>query len=147
MIIKSTAYQDSSKILTILKSPTNTQEENVNLSIAELISLAHKDNNYKQNLTKELTNLLNKLPKPQRKEDLTQVNIATPSAISSSLQEANWNIDIEINNNFLHIGKRSITGSDIFLQTALIPISNKELARVNLYLNCFSCSGEGIDAL
>src|SRR3989338_2463663 len=132
MIIKSTAYQDSSKILTILKSPTNTQEENVNLSIAELISLAHKDNNYKQNLTKELTNLLNKIPKPQRKEDLTQVNIATPSAISSSLQESYWNIDVEINNNnFLHLGERSITGSDIFFQTTLIPISNKELARFN----------------
>ena len=124
--IKSEAYQDSSKLLTILKSTTNAQIDNVNLTIAELISLANKNENYKEKLTQELSYLLTKLPKPK--------------------ENSRWNTIIYVGDKtFLELAEEVILGNKHLKQSIKIPLENKELAEVNLYLNCFSCSEEEIN--
>lgn len=145
LIIKSQAYQDSNKLLTILSSQVNLS--NNFISIAELINLAQQDSNYQSKLDTELNNLISKLPIPSRKEDLTQVNLLTLSSAQSSLQKANWNLDIEIEGQTNHLGETITLGTKYFLQSAVIPISDNRTAKITLYLDCFSCSKEGLDAI
>ncbi|MBI2148745.1 hypothetical protein HYU23_03625 [Candidatus Woesearchaeota archaeon] len=145
-IIRPAHYGDDSKLITILKSRTEIQENQEKLIIAELISLAYTKPEYKQNLTSELNKLLIKLPKPSKGKDLAEVEVVTPKSVSASLQKANWNIKIKIEDElFLHAGEESIAGSEYFVQKAAIPITNKKIANIILYLDCFSCSGEAID--
>ena len=148
LIIKSEAYQDSSKLINILRSETNVHYSNKNLVIGELISLSYQDEKYKQNLKEEVAKLLSKLPKPPKEKDTAEIKIITPSAVSSSLQESYWLMDIEIDGiNFINIGEQSVIGKKLFVQNAVIPLSNQKSAKITLYLDCFSCSQEGIDAI
>lgn len=145
LVIKSESYQDSSKIITILRSPTSVQQNNINLTIAELISLANQDESYKEKLTEELNFLVNRLPKVPKGENLADVVIATPSATRETIKEAYWNLDVEVEDiSFLHIGE-SVSFSDIYLEQSMnVPLRNKKLAKVKLYLNCLACKEEDI---
>jgi len=143
LLVKGERYQDSSKLLTVLNSQTEG-----NITIAELISLASQDEIYKKNLTREIEKLIQKLPKPPKDKDLAQVNFATPSAVSASLQDANWHFEIQIDHSYLlKVGKEATIVNYYFVQRSNIPLSNKKIAKVKLYLDCFSCSEEGIDAI
>ena len=145
LIIKTESYQDSSKLMVLLKSVVQIKNENI--TIAELISLSYENKEYKEILNTEIKKLISKLPKPPRAEDLAEVNILTPSATQSGLQKAEWNLDLEFEDEIIHIGEKSSFGRSYFSQTAIMPISNNNLAKINLYLDCFSCSKEGIEAI
>ncbi|MBS3152868.1 hypothetical protein J4230_05680 [Candidatus Woesearchaeota archaeon] len=145
LIIKSVKYQDSSKVLTILKSVVPV--ENKNITIAELISLAFEDSKYEGKLGEEIKTFLSKLPKPQRKEDLTESKLLIIEATKSSLQKANWILEIESNGRTIAFGEKSTFGMKYFLQNAIIPLSFNNIAKIKLYLDCFSCSEEGINAI
>ena len=64
LVIKSASYQDSSKLMIILKTEASQVSDT---KISELLSLANKDESYKDQLSKDISFLLDKLPKP--KED------------------------------------------------------------------------------
>ncbi len=146
LVIKSEAFQDSSKIINLLKS--NIELNGKQTQIAELINLAYSDPKYKEDLNKEVNKILLALPLPGVKEDLTKVNFATPGAISGSLQEARWILEIRADNElFYYNAKESITGKRYFLQSTLIPLANNKVAKVNLFLDCFSCSEEEVNAI
>ncbi len=145
LIIKSQTYQDSGKLMVMLRSQVTI--DNNNITIAELVSLAQDNPKYKESLNTELNRLLLKLPKPPRKEELSEVSFLTPSSVKSSLQKANWNLDIVIQEQTLHLGEEQTLGTNYFLQSTVIPISNNRTAKLSLYLDCFSCSKEGIDAI
>lgn len=146
LVIKSEVYQDSSKLITILRSPTSVQQNGFNLSIAQLISLAYKNPTYKNKLSQELKFLLDRLPRIPKGEGLADVVIATPSATRETIKEANWNFDVEIeNNNFLHIGQEPSLSTNYLNQSIIIPLENNKIAKVDLYLNCFLCKKEDVD--
>ncbi|HLC58241.1 MAG TPA: hypothetical protein VJI68_00100 [Candidatus Nanoarchaeia archaeon] len=119
--INSQVYEDSSKIITVSKSPTNVIINEKNLSISELISLAHKDESYKEKLNTEFTYLINKIPKPENKK-------------------SNWNAKIIIDNNeFLKIDQSSVGSSNYFNQVMIIPLEDKKIAKLELSLSCRLC--------
>ncbi len=120
-----------------MKYKTNVQENEENLTIAELISKAKESEANKNLLSTELSNILSKLPLPKKSDE-----------VKSKLQEAYWNLDIELNSQeFLHVGQTKTLASNYFEQEIIIPTENKENIKVKLYLNCFSCSGEALNGL
>ena len=72
LIIKSQTYQDSGKLMVMLRSQVTI--DNNNITIAELVSLAQDNPKYKESLNTELNRLLLKLPKPPRKEEITELS-------------------------------------------------------------------------
>lgn len=146
LVIKSEQYESNSKLLTILKTKTTVNYNDNNLTIAELIQLSYENEEYKKTLYDEVNNLLLKLPLPPKGKDLTQVNIATYSSISSSLQQAKWNFKVNIQGDEF-ISAQQDFGTKYLIQTTLIPLPNQQVAKVRLYLNCFSCSEEGLNAI
>lgn len=146
LVIRSGGYQDSSKVITILRTPTAVQQENKSLNIAELISLAYEKPQYKEQLNNELIILLRKLPLVQKGEGLGDVIIATPSATRESIKSDQWNLDIKVDNtDFSHVGEEASISNNYLVQSANIPLENGKLAEVKLYLNCFACTSEDID--
>ncbi len=142
MVIKPAAYQDSHNILTILTFEKNNQ------TIAELISLAAEDESYKKKLESELELLLQKIPKPQPSADITKSKFATPEEVQGYLQSSEWILEIKIENEkFMQIGESPLAGSRYLEQSSIIPLKNKKLAEISLYLACTLCSEEEINAL
>lgn len=125
LLINGAAYQDSHRLLTILQSPMQLNNEKITL--AEFISIAYEDENYKTKLEEELTSLLNSLPKPGIRQDY-------------------WNMDIEIDNKeFVSLGDKTIGAQNYYEQQVNIPLSNNKIAKVKLYLNCLSCTRGDLD--
>ena len=147
LVISSAAYQSSSKLNTILRTPSTVQENNNNLTIAELISKSYDEPRYKEELTKEIKFLLDYvLPRVNKGKGLADTIIATPETTREELKEARWNLDIKIDNvNFLHVGEESSFSTNYLIQTMNIPLENKRIAKVTLYLNCRSCNKEDLD--
>ena len=90
--------------------------------------------------------LLSKLPMPAKK-GLAEVKITSPSAVSEEFQKAEWNMEIDIRGDILHIGNGVTLGKKYFIQTAAIPLAGKEKAVITLYLDCFSCSEESLNGI
>lgn len=146
LVINSASYEDSSTIITLLKSPVEV--DNQNITIAELISLAYHNQNYKSRLTTELNSLLARVPTPIEGEDLADVNVATLSSMRKSVRDVNWNMDITIDNTrFLRAGESTTLPMYFFNQTTIIPLENNKLARVTLYMTCFGCGEEQINEI
>ncbi len=128
-IIRAEYYQDSSKIITLVSSPTQIQENNKNLTIAELISLASTDEIYKSKLDIEISKLMKTLPKTDK--------------IYFS-----WNLNIQTNDKTLiNIGEETIASTNYSMQKINIPIKNKEIAKVILYANCLGCKEADVNAI
>lgn len=117
-------YQDSSKLLIILRSQTNVNH----LTIAELITLAANDDSYKDELEAEIRSLLLKIP-PQITSDW------------------NWVLKIKVDNQvFLESGITAPLRKEYLHQSATIPLQNKKTAKLTMYFECFACSGSEINA-
>lgn len=123
LVIKSASYQDSSKLMIILKTEASQVSDT---KISELLSLANKDESYKDQLSKDISFLLDKLPKPK--------------------EDSQWILNIKINNSaFLNVGEENPLGVNYLKQNIVVPLENKDLAFVELYLNCLLCKEEDID--
>ncbi len=140
LVIRPEAYSSSSELNAIIRSPTSIQQNNNALTVGELISLAYKDENYKDELNEELKTLLSKLPVV---EGQPASIIATSEATRKS-KEATWNFNIKIGqNNFLRLGEPEVfeVGSYSHLaQSMSIPLENGETATVTMYFGCFDCT-------
>ena len=122
LVIRAEAFQDSLKVLTLLRTPLEN-----NQIAAEAINQAVKDETKKQEVERQLKELLLKIPKPKTRE-------------------AFWNLEVTVNNQeFFKIEQKTIGAKDFFIQTVNLPLENKELAKVTLSLNCFSCTKEDIE--
>ena len=142
LVIKPAAYQDSHNIITILKIQKN------NSTIAELISLAAEDKNYKNELSSELVAILQKLPKQKPQEDLAKSRFAVPSEVKGSLQSSEWILEIFIENElFMKVGEKPFGSSEYLGQSVIIPLENKKLAEIKLFLACTLCSEGEINAI
>ena len=129
LIMREDAYQDSSKVITLVSSPTSIQENNHNLTIAELISRASDDEIYRSKLDTEVSSFLKQLPKPDR-------------------NYFSWNLKIKTNDKeLINIGEDQIASTNYSMQTTNVPIKNKGLARVTLYANCLNCNEGDINAI
>ena len=144
LVIKAEAYEDSSELNAIIRSTTEVKINNLNLSIGQLVSLAHKDQSYKEELSNELNKLLNQLAKLPEQRGSNIVGISESER--RKLKEATWNLDIKIEeNNFLHIGEGdpySGIYNGYLIQIINIPLEEGKLAEVVLYLNCFDCTNK-----
>lgn len=128
LTIHSDNYGDSSKLLVILKTETQSNS----LTVAELISLAVQDENYKVQLNSEISKLINKLPKPTGK----------------SVRTSNWIFKVNMNDEIIiNIGNENIIATKYLSQIVYLPLENKKLAKVELYLDCLGCSMEEVDAI
>jgi len=125
LIINADSYSDSSKLLTLLQTPTTIQE--TKLSIAELIALSYEDPNYKQKLTEELNKLLASFSKPENKQSY-------------------WNLEIQNNNIiFLSLGDKTLGAKNYYTQKVTLPTLSKDKVQISLYLNCLGCTKGDIE--
>ncbi len=142
LVVKPAAFQDSHNLMTILKAEKN------NITIAELISLASADESYKESLYSEIILFLQKLPKPVPEEDLAKSKFASPQEVSGSIQSSEWILKINIDNKeFIKIGEEPFGSSEYLEQHTVLPLKNKELAEITLYLACTLCREAEINAL
>ena len=125
LVIGGETYQDSYKLFTILNSPV--QLNSANITIIELMPLAYEDELYKEQLESELKKILSQLPRPGSRQDY-------------------WNIDIKIGDEeFISLGDRTLGAKDYYKQQINLPLNDKKLAKISLYLNCLTCTKEDLE--
>ncbi|GEM_PF-3942160 len=125
LVIRSEAYEDTSKLNNLLKININLLNEQ--MSLAEAISQTNGDPSLKPNLEEEIKALLERLPKPPAKQ-------------------AFWNLKIEINHQeFLTLGQKTVFAKEYHIQKVNIPLENKAVAKITLSLNCYGCTREELE--
>ncbi|KHO53763.1 MAG: hypothetical protein QT09_C0010G0026 [archaeon GW2011_AR18] len=120
LIIKADSYSDSSKILVLVNVPIG--ESTLSESIINNID----DKEQLKKLEPEINSIIKSLPVPIRKN-------------------AFWNFIVSRNDEELFsIRESTIASSDYYRQSINIPLKDKSLLNMELYLDCNSCTEEDL---
>ena len=127
LVISGAHYKDSITLINLLKTEIELGQQK--LTVADAINLAVKSEENANKVSEELNKLLTKLPKP---------------AEGTSF----WYLETKkLNNIFLEAGDKAEFGKTYLEQEVNIPLDNKEIVSVKLYLSCRACTKEGIESL
>ncbi|MEK6948068.1 MAG: hypothetical protein AABX19_02380 [Nanoarchaeota archaeon] len=120
LIIKSDAYSDSSKILVLINTPLGSS------TLSELISDNVDNKEEIKKLEPDITSLIKSLPVPPNKN-------------------AFWNFIVSKNDEeILAIRESTLGASDYYKQSINIPLKDRSLLNMELYLNCNNCNEEDL---
>ncbi len=126
LVVGGVSYQDSMTLINLLK--TEIQLDSNKMVIADAINLASKSEENSNKVKNEIDKILLKLPKPNKGTSY-------------------WYLEVKTNNKFLEAGSEAELGTKYLTQELTLPLENKQLVYVKLYLSCRSCNSEGVEAL